>query len=290
MSNQVVDNKDCLSPQEVAQTLSEKVMPKKADLRTYKMIALAIAAGAFVAYGAQASLTVMSGTVENLSWGFAKLLGAIVFTTGLMMVVLTGSELFTGNVLMAFSVMEKKVSIFKLLKNWSIVYFGNFIGSIVIAYLVFASGFSHANSDALGVLTLTTAQGKVELSFMEAFSRGILCNWLVCLAVWMASCSRHVVGKIFAIFFPILTFVASGYEHSVANMFYIPSGIFIKSVPSVVEASGLSSEQLVNLNWSSFAIDNLIPVTLGNIVGVVIFVVLLFWIVYLKEEHIQEKK
>lgn len=285
MSNPQIDNKDCLAPNEVAHNFTENVMPKKANYHKTKMFVLAIAAGAFIAYGAQVSLTVMTGTAENLSWGLAKLIGAMVFATGLMMVVLTGAELFTGNVMMMFSALEKKISWMQLLRSWTIVYIGNFVGSILLAALIFYSGASHNDHDALGVMALNTAYGKVTLSFLEAFVRGILCNWLVCLAVWMATSSRRVIGKIFAIFFPIMTFVASGYEHSVANMFFIPNGILLKSMPSVVAASGLSADQLAQLSWGNFFVHNLIPVTLGNMVGAIVFVVLLFWTAYLKDEQ-----
>lgn len=284
MSNQALDNKDCLAPNEVAHSFSENVMPKKAGYHKTKMFVLAIAAGAFIAYGAQVSLTVMTGTAENLSWGLAKLIGAMVFATGLMMVVLTGAELFTGNVMMMFSVLEKKISWAQLLRSWTIVYVGNFVGSLLLAGLIFYSGASHNDHDALGVMAMGTAYGKVTLSFAEAFVRGILCNWLVCLAVWMATSSQRVIGKIFAIFFPIMTFVASGYEHSVANMFFIPNGILMKQIPSVVAASGFTPDQLAALSWKAFFVHNLIPVTLGNIVGALVFVVLLFWTAYLKDE------
>ncbi|MBR3605080.1 MAG: formate/nitrite transporter family protein [Candidatus Gastranaerophilales bacterium] len=283
MTAQIADNKDCVSPSEVASSLAKKIMPKKAQYSFLKMFLLAIAAGAFVAFGAHSCLTVMTGTI-GVSWGLAKLIGGIVFSTGLMMVVLTGAELFTGNVLMTFSLFEKKISLLELLKSWTVVYFGNFVGAIVIATLVFLTGASHNASDAVGVITLSTATTKVNLSFVQAFTSGILCNWLVCLAVWMAACSRRIIGKIFAIFFPIMIFVASGYEHCVANMFFIPEGIFTKTLPSVVAASNLSSEALANLTWQGFVVNNLIPATLGNIVGVVVFVVLLFWMAYLKDE------
>lgn len=282
MTEIVVDNKDCVSPSEVATSFAEKVMPKKANYNLLKMFVLAIAAGAFVAFGAHSCLTVMTGTI-GVAWGLAKLIGGIVFATGLMMVVLTGAELFTGNVLMAFSVIEKKISIQTLLKSWVVVYFGNFIGSIVIATLVFLTGASHNCNDMVGVITLNTAVTKTNLTFVQAFTSGILCNWLVCLAVWMAACSRRIIGKIFAIFFPIMIFVASGYEHCVANMFFIPEGIFTKTLPDIVALANPATEALANLTWQGFVVKNLIPATLGNIVGVVIFVVLLFWTAYLKK-------
>lgn len=285
MANQTFDAKDCVTPSSVAHELAEEVMPAKANFKKTKTFALAIAAGALIAFGAQVSLTVMTGTAENLSWGIAKLVGAMTFATGLIMVVLTGSELFTGNVMMTIGVIEKKISLAKLLRNWSIVYIGNFAGSILIALLIYYSGCSHNSHEALGVLSLTTAYQKVNLTWVEAFTRGILCNWLVCLAVWMASSARLVIGKIFAIFFPIMTFVASGYEHSIANMFFLTNGIFAKHTASIVAASGLTAQELSTLNPVSIFTANLIPVTLGNMVGAFVFVVLLFWTAYLRDER-----
>lgn len=282
--NQNLDTKDCINPMDVAHEITETVMPSKANYRKSKTFVLAIAAGALIAFGAQVSLNVMTGT-EQVSWGIAKLVGAMTFATGLMMVVLTGAELFTGNVMMIFAVIEKKTSLMKLLRNWSIVYCGNFVGSIILAALIYFSGCSHNAHDALGVMGLMTAYNKVNLTVVEAFTRGILCNWLVCLAIWMASSSRHVIGKIFAIFFPIMTFVASGYEHSIANMYFISNGLFLKNIPSVVAASGLTPEQLSTLSVKSFLLSNLLPVTLGNIVGAFVFVVLLFWTAYLRDDH-----
>lgn len=285
MANQTFDAKDCVTPSSVAHELAEEVMPAKANFKKTKTFVLAVAAGALIAFGAQVSLTVMTGTAENLSWGVAKLIGAMTFATGLIMVVLTGSELFTGNVMMTIGVIEKKISLAKLLRNWSIVYIGNFAGSLLIAFLIYYSGCSHNSHEALGVLSLTTAYQKVNLTWVEAFTRGILCNWLVCLAVWMASSARLVIGKIFAIFFPIMTFVASGYEHSIANMFFLTNGIFAKHTASIVAASGLTSQQLATLNIKSIFTSNLIPVTLGNMVGAFVFVVLLFWTAYLRDER-----
>ena len=287
---QTFDARDCVTPNSVAHELADNVMPAKANFRKSKTFVLAIAAGALIAFGAQVSLTVMTGTAENLSWGIAKLVGAMTFATGLMMVVLTGAELFTGNVMMTFSVIEKKTSFVKLLRNWTIVYIGNFIGSVVLALLIYYSGCSHNSHEALGVLSLTTAYQKVNLTWVEAFTRGILCNWLVCLAIWMASSARLVIGKIFAIFFPIMTFVASGYEHSIANMFFLTNGLFAKHTASIVAASGLTAQQLSTLNIKSLFINNLIPVTLGNIIGAIVFVVLLFWTAYLRDDHKKEEE
>lgn len=284
MTEQNLDTKDCITPNGVAHELADNVMPMKANFRKSKAFVLAIAAGALIAFGAQVSLTVMTGT-EAVSWGIAKLVGAMTFATGLMMVVLTGAELFTGNVMMTFSVIEKKTSIWKLLRNWTIVYIGNFVGSVILASLIYFSGCSHNSHEALGALGLTTAYTKATLPWVEAFTRGILCNWLVCLAIWMASSSRHVIGKIFAIFFPIMTFVASGYEHSIANMYFLTNGLFLKHTPAIVAASGFTTDQLSNLTIKTCLLNNLLPVTLGNIVGAIVFVVLLFWTAYLRDDH-----
>ena len=280
----VISTVDSLTPSATVHEISETVMTGKADYSKTKMFALAIAAGAFIAFGAQVSLTVMTGD-SNMGWGFTKLIGAMTFATGLMLVTLTGAELFTGNVMMTFAVLEKKISLIKLLRSWTVVYIANFIGSILVAGLVYGAGMGHNGGDAVGVTAMQTAFSKINLTFGEAFFRGILCNWLVCLAIFMASTSKRVIGKIFAIFFPIMTFVASGYEHSIANMFFIPNGILMKHIPSIVTASGMTPEQLATMTWKGFFIHNLLPVTLGNIVGAFVFVVLLFWTAYLREER-----
>lgn len=280
----VISTQDSLTPSATVHELSDSVMTGKANYSKTKTFMLAIAAGAFIAFGAQVSLTVMTGD-SNMGWGFTKLIGAMTFATGLMMVALTGAELFTGNVMMTFSVLERKVSLMQLLRSWSLVYIANFLGSILLATLIFFAGMGHNGGDAVGVTAMQTAFSKINLSFTEAFFRGILCNWLVCLAIFMASTSKRVIGKIFAIFFPIMTFVTSGYEHSVANMFFIPNGILMKHFPSIVAASGLTPDQLATMTWKGFFLGNLLPVTLGNIVGAFVFVVLLFWTAYIREEH-----
>ena len=282
----VISSQDSLTPSDTVHEISDKVMTGKADYSKTKMFTLAIAAGAFIAFGAQVSLTVMTGD-SNMGWGFTKLIGAMTFATGLMLVTLTGAELFTGNVMMTFAVLEKKISLMKLLRSWTVVYIANFIGSILFAALVYFAGMGHNGGDAVGVTAMQTALGKLNLTFTEAFFRGILCNWLVCLAIFMASTSKRVIGKIFAIFFPIMTFVASGYEHSIANMFFIPNGILMKHFPTIVAASGFTPDQLAVMTWKNFFVHNLIPVTLGNIVGAFVFVVLLFWTAYLREERRQ---
>ena len=212
-----------------------------------------------------------------------KLLAGGVFSVGLMLVVIAGAELFTGNNLMAISVFQKKATVKDMLRNWTIVYFANFIGSLLLVALIVGTGLWAQNHFLTGAAALKIANAKVNLTFMEAFTRAILCNWLVCLAVWMAVAARTVVGKVFAIFFPIMVFVASGYEHCIANMYFIPKGIMLKSIPEVVNAAGLSIDQLSNLTVSGFLVNNLVPVTLGNIIGAVVFVALFYWVAYMQD-------
>ncbi len=246
-----------------------------------KLLILSFLAGAFIAFAAEGSnMAAFNLLAEPSTYGLGKALAGAVFGTGLMLVVLAGGELFTGNTLILAAVCEKQVPPGRMLRNWAIVYAGNLIGSLFIAYLMANSGLFSSGGDMLGAATLRIAVYKVNLSFIQGFYLGILCNWLVCLAVWMAYGADTMAGKILAIFFPIWLFITSGFEHSVANMYYIPAGIMAKAVPAFCELSGLSARALDSLNWESFFLDNLIPVTLGNIVGGGIFVGMAYWYVY----------
>ena len=283
MSNENIDIEMCTKPKQIAENFARKAMPAKVSYGKIKTLILAIAAGAFISFGAQASLTAMSGT-DAVAFGLAKMLGGIIFSAGLMMIVFTGAELFTGNVLIGISVLEKKISIDKLFRNWFWVYIGNFIGAIIVASLIYFANAYRGTNEVLGVLGLKVAYGKVNLTFTQALSSGILCNWLVCMAVWMAAAAKDVSGKIWAILFPITAFAMCGYEHCVANMYMITNGLFVKTSEAVVAASGFTAEQLATLNLKAFLIDNLIPVTLGNIIGALLFVVGTFWLAYMKRK------
>ena len=283
MTNENIDIEMCTKPKQIAENFARKSMPAKVSYGKIKTLVLAIAAGAFISFGAQASLTAMSGT-ESVAFGLAKMLGGIIFSAGLMMIVFTGAELFTGNVLIGISVLEKKISIDKLFRNWFWVYVGNFIGAIIVASLIHFANAYHGTNEVLGVLGLKVAYGKVNLTFMQALASGILCNWLVCMAVWMAAAAKDVSGKIWAILFPITAFAMCGYEHCVANMYMITNGLLVKTSEAVVAASGFTAEQLATLNLKTFLIDNLIPVTLGNIIGALLFVVGTFWLAYMKRK------
>ena len=177
---------------------------------------------------------------------------------------------------------QRKIGLGGLLRNWSIVYIGNFVGSIFVAWLIVTSGQLNVGDHLLGGITIKIAASKCRLSFCEALSLGILCNWLVCLAVWMAMGAKTMTGKIFAIFFPIWLFITSGFEHSVANMYYIPAGLLAKSNPALLASVNLSPEVLSSLTWTNFLVCNLIPVTLGNIIGGGVFVALAYGLAYKK--------
>lgn len=278
-----IDIEFIAKPKQIAENFAKKAMPAKVSYGKLKTFILAIAAGAFIGFGAQASLTAMAGT-DALSYGLAKILGGMIFSAGLMMIVFTGSELFTGNVLIGLSVLEKKTSVIQLLRNWVIVYLGNFVGAAIVAGLIHLANAYHGTNEVLGILGLKVAYTKVNLTFTQAFASGILCNWLVCMAVWMAAAAKDVSGKIWAILFPITAFAMCGYEHCVANMYMITNGLLVKLSTAVTSVAGLTADQLATLNLKTFLVDNLIPVTLGNAIGALIFVVGTFWLAYMKRK------
>ena len=190
--------------------------------------------------------------------------------------------LTTGNCLILAGVLTRNVSMKGMLRNWFLVYLANFAGSILLVIIMYYSGLWKIGKFGVGAAALTTAIGKVNLSFLEAFCRGIGCNWLVCLAVWLAIAGKDSISKIFGIYFPIMAFVASGFEHSIANMYFIPMGLFLKGKVAVVNAAGLT-ETIHNLTWSRFLTGNLLPVTLGNIVGGAFFVGGIYYLAYLRK-------
>ncbi|MDI6850503.1 MAG: formate/nitrite transporter family protein [bacterium] len=277
---------ECRAPANVADQLTNDVCVKKVTASFTKLFVLGILAGVYIGFGAQLATMVGHDLAKYLGIGFARFMQGAVFSVGLMLVVIAGAELFTGNNLIMLSVLDGKASVGKLLYNWVVVYFANLIGSLFLVVLMYWTELWKTNGNLVGAYALSIANAKVNLPFLAAFSRGILCNWLVCLAVWMAVASRNVVGKIFAIFFPIMAFVASGFEHSIANMYFIPMGIFMKNVEAVVNAAG--NPVLTNLNWYGFFVRNLIPVTLGNIVGGAGFVATLYWLVYVRKPKEQK--
>jgi formate/nitrite transporter len=274
-----------LSPKEIAEKVVE-ISKNKSELPMLPMLLLGMLAGVYIGFGAELCTMVTHDLSKYLGVGFAKFIGGSVFTVGLMLVVLGGAELFTGNCLMLTGVLAGEVSANGMLRNWLFVYLANLAGSVLLVIIMFYSNLWKIGNLGVGAAALTTAVGKVNLSFLEAFCRGIACNWLVCLAVWLAIAGKDAISKIFGVYFPIMAFVASGFEHSVANMYFIPIGLFLKGNAAVVAAASAAGLALPvdSLTWSSFLIVNLVPVTLGNIVGGAFFVGGVYYFAYLRKK------
>lgn len=266
-----------LTPEDVARSMVE-TSKKKASLGMLQMWILGILAGVYIGFGAHLCTMVSHDLSQYLGYGFTKFIAGSVFTVGLMLVIIGGAELFTGNCLIFTAVVTGDVQIKDMLKNWLIVYIANFVGAMLLVLIVYYSGLWKVNNYGAGLSALNTATAKVNISFVEAFCRGIGCNWLVCLAVWLAAAGKDSISKIFGIYFPIMAFVASGFEHSIANMFFIPIGIFLKNNPEII---GRTFGCVSNLTWYGFILNNLVPVTLGNIVGGALFVGGAYYLVYL---------
>jgi formate/nitrite transporter len=256
------------SPKEIAEQV-ENIGVTKARLPLLTVATLGVLAGGFIGLGALYFTLVTSDS--SLSFAASRLLGGLTFSLGLILAVVAGAELFTGNNLLVMAWASYRITTGELVKNWVIVYLANFLGAMGLVLLVFLSGHWQMEDGAVGTNAVTIAAAKVGLSFAEAFFKGILCNILVCLAVWLALAARSVVDKVFAVIFPISAFVAAGFEHSIANMYFIPLGILLKDR---VPVSGAE-----NLSWSGLW-SNLVPVTLGNIVGGGVMVALVYYFVY----------
>jgi formate/nitrite transporter len=269
---------DAYSPKQIAARI-EDLGTVKSQGDPLRVFALAILAGAFIALGAM-FYTLVTYDTTGFPAGVMRLLGGLVFSLGLILVIVAGAELFTGNNLIVMAYVDGKVSLSQLLRNWLIVFTGNFLGALGIVLLVSVSGHWHIGGDALAHKALLIANSKVNLTWLEAFSRGVLCNILVCLAVWLCFAGRTVVDKILAIIFPVSAFVAMGFEHCVANMFFIPAGLIIKQMGWLEISSVIN---LDNLTAIQFITNNLIPVTLGNIIGGSVFVGLFYWFIYLRK-------
>lgn len=252
----------------------------KANSSAWKLFILAVLAGAFIAFGANGSMTVSFGLISDpATFGIGKLVSALVFPVGLMMVVLCGAELFTGNNLMIIGLLDGKIKLSGMLRNWIIVYIGNLAGSVLMALLINYSGLLENGGGMLGAVIVKTAASKTALSFGRAFVLGIMCNWIVCLAVWMSTGADTSIGKIFSILFCIGLFVISGFEHSVANMYLISAGIMASGNSTFVDLLGTD---ISGLTVANFFIRNLLPVTLGNIAGGCGFVGIVYWVCHRK--------
>lgn len=269
---------DSFSPGEIARLVETKGVAK-ADASVLTTFVLGVVAGAFIALGAVLSTVVSTGS--TLGDGPTRLLAGAAFSLGLILVVVAGAELFTGNNLVVMSWVSRHITLGRLLKNWMLVYAGNAVGALSVVMLVYLADWWTVADHSVGATALSIAATKASLSFEVAFVRGILANALVCLAVWLATAGRSLTDKVLAIVFPISAFVAAGFEHSIANMYFIPIGLLLSNQPAVVDAAALPSDRLANLDAVGL-ITNISAATLGNVVGGAVLVGLVYWFVYLR--------
>lgn len=294
MSEQI--SLDSLLPPAMA-AKAEDLGVKKANLKAPNMFALAVLAGAFIGIGAIFATTVSAGSISikdaagaaafatGLPYGVVRLLTGLVFSVGLILVVVGGAELFTGNTLITMAFASKKVTLAQVLRNWGIVYVGNFVGSVLTAYIVFLGKQYAFGNGAIGLTALNIGEAKTALTFLQAVALGIMCNALVCMAVWMCYSARTTTDKILAIIPPISCFVAAGFEHSIANMYFVPLALFVKDFgdPKFFETIGKTAADFPHLTWGNFFLANLLPVTIGNILGGAIMVGMVYWFVYIRK-------
>jgi len=280
-NNDPIMSIDAFPPPKIAEQ-AENVGVTKANLDFWTLFVLSILAGAFIAMGAVFSTTVTAGAEGHVYYGVGRLLGGLTFCLGLILVVLAGAELFTGNNLIVMAFVSGRVTVRQLLRNWIIVYCGNFVGSIATVYIMLLCRRYMFGQGIIWLNALTISNAKCGKPFIDLFALGIMCNALVCLAVWLCMGARTTTDKILAIIFPITAFVACGFEHCVANMYYIPGAILAKNwlPPAVWETIGKMPADFPNLTWQNFFFVNLIPVTLGNIVGGSLLVGFVYWFAY----------
>lgn len=262
---------EAYAPQQIAVRVRD-VGVAKATAPVLTTVALAVLAGAFISLGALFYTVTVSGAGPDAPFGLTRLAGGVAFSLGLILVVIGGAELFTGNNLIAMAWAAGRLRTGKVLRNWVWVYAGNLIGALGTVALVLLAGVHHLGDGALGDAAIRIARAKVSLDPVQAVARGVLCNVLVCLAVWLCMGARSVTDKILAIVFPISAFVACGFEHSIANMYFLPVGI------------ALASSGAVPIAWWD-AISNLALVTLGNILGGTVLVALVYWFIYLRGDR-----
>jgi formate transporter FocA len=253
----------------------------KAGLDAQRTFVLAILAGAFIALGAMFATIVTAGA-GDVPFGIARLAAGVVFCLGLLLVVAAGAELFTGNNLIVMAWADRRVSAGQLARHWAIVYAGNLVGAFATALLVFLARQYEFGDGAVGLNALAIANTKTSLGWGQAVALGVLCNALVCLAVWLSYGARTLTDKFFAILLPISAFVAAGFEHSVANMYFLPLGLLVKNgaTDAFWHTTGAAPGDYGHLTWGHAALDNLVPVTIGNIFGGAVMVGLVYWLVY----------
>jgi len=258
---------------------------KRASISLTTLLVLSVMAGAFVSFGAVFATTVSAGAAD-LPYGIVRLLVGLVFSAGLIMVIIGGAELFTGNNLLVMAWASKKVTTRAVLLNWVLSFAGNFVGAIVTAALMFYTTQYTFGGGSVGLAALNIANAKTSLAFIPALTLGIMCNALVCVAVWMCFSARTNIDRVVTVIPPIAAFAAAGFEHSIANIYFIPMGLFIKAgaPDSFWKAIGKTAADYPELTWSNFLVGNLIPVTIGNVIGGSLMVAAVYWFVYLRKE------
>ena len=263
---------------------AEAIGVHKAKLDLLSLFVLAVLAGPFIGFGSMFATVVSVGAEGAMPFGVTRLLAGLVFSLGLILVIVGGAELFTGNALIILAWVSRKVSTPALLRNWAIVFAGNLAGGLATAGLVFASGQYQFGDGAVGAAALDQANAKGALGFGQALALGVLCNVLVCLACWLCYSARSTTDRIIAIIFPIAAFVAGGFEHSVANMYAIPIGLMIEAwaPPEFWQSIGRTAADYPSLSWARFG-HNLLPVVIGNIIGGGALVGGVYWMVYLRK-------
>ncbi len=269
---------DSLLPPEMARR-AEDVGVVKAGRSKRTLFALAVLAGAFIALGGMFATIATTGAA-GAPYGLVRIAAGIAFSLGLMLVVVGGAELFTGNVLLVMAWASRRVTTRSLLRNWAVAYAGNFVGATATALLIAFAGTHHLGENGFGIATFKLAGAKLSLPFAQALVRGVLCNALVCLAVWLTYSARTTGDKLLAIVFPVAAFVAAGFEHSIANMYFVPFALFVHALdPGFAGAAGAGAEA-AKLSWGGFVVNNLVPVTIGNIIGGAVLVGATYWFVY----------
>ena len=277
---------DALLPHDMAKK-AEDIGVRKAEMNGLSMFTLAVLAGAFIALGAVFATTAAAGTSGVIPYGIQRLIVGTVCSLDLILVVVGGAELFTGNSLVVMVWASRRISLAAPLRNWAIVFAGNFVGSVGIAVLVYLSGHHEFGFGSVGLTALKIAQSKLHSGFLQAVCLGILCNLLVCLAVWLTFSARTTTDRILAIVPPIACFVAAGFEHSVANMYFVPVAWLIQSGGSDTfwYAAGSSPADFAGITWSAFLLKNLLPVTIGNVIGGGVLVGAVYWFIYLRVDR-----
>lgn len=285
-----MSDKKMLYPAEVAEYTIEAGV-KKATTPTKKVLASAFLAGAYIAFGALGSIAAAYNLLANpATYGLGKMVAGLMFPAGLMFVLVAGADLFTGNILITLAALKKRVTWGQAFKNWALVWIGNLIGGALVAWMVSLSGVFDWSNGLYGGVVVKTAIGKLGFSFSAALVSGILCNWIVCATVWMTYAAKDVAGKLLAGFFGIFLFVCAGFEHSVANMAYLFGGFFAKSNPAFLEAAHKTAADASVISIPNIFVNNLLPVTIGNIIGGAVFVAGAYFFIFINKDEVSESK